>query len=47
MVAAGWEGGGDLERTAAIDRVALPWPGDHIYTPQPLTSHRWAEPLAG
>ena len=38
VVAAGWGGGEVLERIAAIDRVALPGPGDHIYTPQPLMS---------
>ena len=30
VVAAGWGRGGDLERTAAIDRVGLLPPGGHI-----------------
>ena len=47
VVDAGWGGGGELEMTAQADRVVLPGPGGHLYTPQPPTSRWWAEPLAG
>ena len=47
LVADGKGIAGDLERTAVIGKVTLPWPGGHIYTPQALTSRWWAEPLAG